>query len=74
MDPLPTSRPAAFTDMCGDEEMTRGTPSEWVCCDLISASSYRKNFSASMVRPLLTKNQAMPMARYFRISVRRAQQ
>jgi hypothetical protein len=39
--------------------MTRGLPSECVCCDLISASRYRKNFSASMVRPFL-KNQAMP--------------
>jgi hypothetical protein len=36
---------------------------------LISASRYRKNFSASMVRPFLKKSdQAMPMRRCLRIS------
>ena len=65
----------SFIGTCGEELTTRGLPSECICWDLIRTSRYRKNFSASMVRPSCKKSdQAMPMRRCLRISIRRAQQ
>jgi hypothetical protein len=50
--PTPHLSSGNFTGMWGEELITRGLASAWLCWLLMSASRYRKNFSASMAKLL----------------------